>query len=127
MRRILILFGLLGLLVCAAPATTASAFDTTGGVDCSGPAKNSVICKERTSQNPVSGSDGLLVRITEIVSYIAGAAAIIIVIISGIRYASSGGDSAKVSSAKSTLVGAVIGLIVIVLARILIIYVVKKL
>lgn len=47
---------------------------------------------------------------------IAGIVAVIVIIIGGIRYASSNGDSAGVQSGKNTILYAVVGLIVIIMA-----------
>ena len=47
---------------------------------------------------------------------VAGIVAVIVIIIGGIRYASSNGDSSGVQSAKNTILYAVVGLIVIILA-----------
>lgn len=46
----------------------------------------------------------------------AGAVALIIILYSGIKYITSGGDPVKVASARKTLTFAIIGLVLIVLA-----------
>lgn len=46
----------------------------------------------------------------------AGIVAVIVIIIGGIRYASSNGDASGVKSAKDTILYAVVGLIVIIMA-----------
>lgn len=58
--------------------------------------------------------------VVSIISYIAGVIAIIMIIISGIRYTTSGGDSAKVGAAKTALIYALIGVAVAGLAQILV-------
>ncbi|HSW85245.1 MAG TPA: pilin [Candidatus Saccharimonadales bacterium] len=129
-RRLLCSIMLLCLCFIATP-TTALAFDPFGGpsgINCSDSTnKTSAVCQDKTSSDPISGSNGLLYDITQIVAYIAGAAAVILIIISGLRYITSGGDSNAVGTAKSTLTGAIIGLLVIALASSLITYVVNKL
>lgn len=55
-----------------------------------------------------------------ILSYIVGIAAVIMVILAGFKYTTSGGDSNKISSAKTTLVYALIGLVVAALAQVLV-------
>ena len=57
---------------------------------------------------------------------VAGIAAVIVIIVSGIRYMTSGGDSQKVSSAKNTMIGAIAGLLIIVLAQTIITFIVKR-
>jgi hypothetical protein len=94
---------------------------------CSGDANSSAVCQDKTSTNPLTGNDGLFIKITNIIAWVAGAAAVIVILVSAIRYATAGGDSNKVGSAKGALINAAIGLIVVVLARTLIIYVLNKL
>lgn len=55
-----------------------------------------------------------------VLSIIIGAAAVIMIIISGLKYITSGGDSGKVSSAKSTLTYALIGVIIAAMAQLLV-------
>jgi hypothetical protein len=65
--------------------------------------------------NPVTLSQ----RITTIVNimlYILGAIAVIMIVIGGIRYTTSNGDSAGISGAKNTILYAIVGLVVAILA-----------
>lgn len=55
--------------------------------------------------------------IVNILSAIVGVAAIIMIIISGLKYITSGGDSNAVSSAKSSLIYALVGLIIVAMAQ----------
>jgi hypothetical protein len=58
--------------------------------------------------------------IVSILSYIAGVAGIIMVMLSGFKYITSGGDSGKVAAAKNTLIYALIGLVIASLAQFLV-------
>ncbi|MBL8122451.1 hypothetical protein JNM87_06935 [Candidatus Saccharibacteria bacterium] len=49
------------------------------------------------------------------------------IMVSGFRYITSGGDSQKIASAKNTLIGAIIGLVVIALAQTIITFVLSRL
>jgi len=119
--------GLLGICLFAAPVS-ASAYNVFDGVDCGKTDQaKSAVCQSKTNNDPISGDNGILLKVTNIIALVAGIAAIIIIIISGINFMTSGGDSAKVASARSALIGALIGIAVIVLARALITYVVKQL
>ena len=53
--------------------------------------------------------------------------AIIMIIIGGLRYITSGGDSGKVSSAKDTILYSIIGLVIALLAQVIVRFVVNKL
>lgn len=54
--------------------------------------------------------------IVNVLLFILGAIAVIMIIIGGIRYATSNGDSSQITGAKNTILYAVIGLIVAILA-----------
>ncbi|CAM6031702.1 unnamed protein product [Sphagnum compactum] len=60
--------------------------------------------------NGTSTVSALVKTIITILSFIVGAASVIVIIISGLRYITSGGESSKVSGAKSGLVYALIGI-----------------
>lgn len=62
----------------------------------------------------------------EILSIVVGIAAVIVIIVSGLKYITSGGDSGKVSSAKSTLVYALVGLAIAALAQFLVHFVLTQ-
>lgn len=94
-------------------------------IDCSGAAKNSAVCAEHTTtENP---APILIGKVIDIVTYVAGAAAVIVIIVSGLRYMTADGDSNKISSAKGTLVNTLVGLTIIVLSASLIKFVIRDL
>jgi glucose uptake protein GlcU len=62
------------------------------------------------------GENGVFKQITNTILYIVGIIAVIMLIIGGIKYVVSGGDSKKVTDAKNTVLYAIIGLIVSFLA-----------
>lgn len=76
-----------------------------------------------SSQNCASGGSNvtsLLSVVVNILSYVVGAIAVIMIIISAIRFAASGGNATSVESAKKTLIYAIIGLAVAALAQVII-------
>lgn len=62
------------------------------------------------------GSAGVLSTITNVLLFIIGAVSVIMIIIGGLRYILSGGDSSNVSAAKNTILYAIVGIIVALLA-----------
>lgn len=66
-------------------------------------------------------------QIVNILLFVIGAAAVIVIVIGGLRYVLSGGDSTQVSSAKNTILYAVIGLVVAILAYAIVNFVVDNL
>ena len=77
--------------------------------------------------NPLTGPNGTLFKISTIIATVTGIAAVFIIIISGVKYMTSGGDAQKVAAAKSTLIGAIIGLLIIMSAQTIILFVVGRL
>ena len=56
-------------------------------------------------------------QVVTLFSYIVGIISVIFIIYGGFRYITSGGDSNNVSSAKNTLIYALIGLVIVALAQ----------
>ncbi|MEO8105468.1 MAG: pilin [Candidatus Saccharibacteria bacterium] len=75
-----------------------------------------------------SGGNGLTSiaqNIVNIFSIVVGIVAVIMIIYGGFKYITSGGDSGNVSSAKNTLIYAIIGLIIVALAQIIVHFVIN--
>lgn len=90
-------------------------------------ASQSAACQDRGNfNNPVVGQDSLLLRAADLIAVATGVIAVIAIIIAGIRFATSSGDPQSVNAAKNTILYAVIGLIVIVVARGIIVFVVNN-
>lgn len=70
--------------------------------------------------------NALLTSAVNIFSAIVGVIAVIMIIVGGLRYITSGGDQNKVASAKNTLMYAIIGLIVVALAQLIVHFVLQK-
>jgi hypothetical protein len=65
------------------------------------------------------GEKALEVRFVDIVNimlFVLGAIAVIMIVFGGIRYTTSGGDASKVKAAKDTILYSVVGLVVAILA-----------
>lgn len=63
-----------------------------------------------------TGSDGIVNQVVNFILWAVGIIAVVMLIWGGIRYMTSGGDSNKLTSAKNTIIYAVIGLIVAIFA-----------
>jgi hypothetical protein len=62
------------------------------------------------------GAGSIFQRIADTLIFIVGAVAVIMLIIGGLRYVLSSGDSSAVQGAKNTILYAIIGIIVAILA-----------
>ncbi|HET9721609.1 MAG TPA: pilin [Candidatus Saccharimonadales bacterium] len=89
------------------------------------------------SDNPgacsVSGTDAttqidnIIHTIVNLLSAIVGIVAVIMIIVGGFRYITSGGNDTSVTSAKNTILYAIIGLVVVALAQIIVRFTLSKL
>jgi hypothetical protein len=73
-----------------------------------------------------AGLSKVIVLIIRIISVVAGVAAVIMIILGGLKYITSGGDASKVSSAKSSIVYAIIGLVVVAMAQVIVRFVLNN-
>ena len=62
------------------------------------------------------GGDGVITAITNVLLFIIGALSVIMLIIGGLRYVISGGNSTAVTAAKNTILYAIVGLVIAFLA-----------
>ncbi|HPW48390.1 MAG TPA: hypothetical protein PLJ97_03525, partial [Candidatus Saccharibacteria bacterium] len=69
---------------------------------------------------------GLLSRVVNILSWIVGIAAVIMIILGGFWVITAAGDPTKIGRARSTILYAVIGLVIVALAQVLVKFVIKK-
>lgn len=69
-----------------------------------------------SQQEELFGDNGVFRTVTNVLLFIIGAIAVIMLIIGGIRYVLSGGDQTQVTSAKNTILYAIIGIVVAILA-----------
>ena len=83
-----------------------------------------VKCTDTGQGKPSLG--GVIKDVTNVLLYILGAVAVIMIIVGGIKYTISNGDSSQITSAKNTILYAVIGLIVALLAYAIVNFVVDS-
>lgn len=80
-----------------------------------------------SAEDPVTGTNGIITKIANIMAWFAGAIAVIIIMFAGFRLAKSSGDSSKVTQARETIIYALIGLVVVIAARFIVGFVISKL
>lgn len=80
-------------------------------------------CTEDTSGPTVNST---IRAVITILSFIVGAVSIIMVMVGGFKYVTSGGDSNKVASAKSTILYAIVGIVITVMAQVIVRFVLNK-
>ncbi|NLA42691.1 hypothetical protein GX865_00830 [Candidatus Saccharibacteria bacterium] len=105
------IFALIASLMIAFTAVSIPVEAFTGGV-------SSGASSARGNDQPADlfGSAGVFSKITNVLLFIVGAISVIMIIIGGLRYVISGGDSTNVSAAKNTILYAIIGIVISLLA-----------
>ena len=62
------------------------------------------------------GNAGIFSEITNVLLFVIGAVAVIMIVVGGLRYVISGGDAKQVEAAKNTILYAIIGIVIAILA-----------
>lgn len=83
-------------------------------------------CPAGTNNVGTQRVNNIITTIVNIFSAIVGVIAVIMIVYGGFKYITSGGDSGNVSSAKNTIIYAVIGLVVVALAQFIVQFVLDK-
>lgn len=117
--------------VYVATATTSAAdlFNICNSNNSTGTdASKTDVCKDVNTQK--SSTDNPIVKIIgtvlKVLSYVTGVAAVIMIIVSGMRFMTAGGDAAAVSKARSALIYAAVGVVVTVMAQAIVHFVIDR-
>ena len=115
-RSLLITLSLAGVVALVpAVATYASpATDIKGGVDAVNGGSNTCTDSKGNKHECTLGDQ--IRTVVNILLYILGAIAVVMIVIGGIRYTTSNGESSSIKSAKDTILYSVIGLVVAIMA-----------
>lgn len=70
--------------------------------------------------------NALIATVINIFSLVVGVVAVIMIIIGGLKYITSGGDSGNVTGAKNTILYAIIGLVIVALSQFIVKFVLGK-
>ena len=108
-----ILASLLALPVMAFGVTTLVADSTSAQIDLESGINSA---KGTGAPDNVTEDDGLIKKVVNLLLWAIGIVSVIMIIIGGIRYATSNGDSTQVTAAKNTIMYAVIGLVIAIFA-----------
>jgi hypothetical protein len=135
MKRLLSTIALLLCLIggsagLAATASAATCSTASNPLSCACGAGNgantSTACSAGTT-DPITGPNGILKKVSLVLATVAGITAVVIIIVGGFQIVTSAGDASKVASGRKSILGAIIGLIIVVLAESIVLFVVNKL
>jgi hypothetical protein len=80
-------------------------------------------CDDNDATNRLNN---IIKTIINVVSIVVGVVAVIMIVFGGLKYITSGGESSNVSSAKNTIIYAIIGLVVVALAQFIVRFVLDR-
>jgi len=106
------------MVFAAIPAWAAAKDDICAGVAITGTG-----CDTSSANNSINNTVGLAINI---LSLIVGVVAVVMIIIGGLKYIMSSGDSTSINSAKNTILYAIIGLVIVALAQVIVKFVLKR-
>jgi hypothetical protein len=115
-------FALLSILALTALSSLASApvaFAASGLTPSSTDLCNGASCPVINPANVSGGKDGivkLIIQIAQLATFIFAAVAVLFLVWGGVQYVTSGGDDGRVKNAKNTILYAIIGLIITIVA-----------
>ena len=92
-----------------APLSVASAAGTDVLRESCSTNPSSALC---TRSQSLFGPDSIWTKVVNTLIFVIGAVAVIMIVVGGMRYVISGGDSGQVNSAKNTILYAVVGLVI---------------
>lgn len=106
-------------VVSLAPVPSAQAVNAFDR-GCSGSGGTTICKARRESEN------GLIQNLISILLFAGGVVSIVMIIAGGIKYATSNGDPSRITSAKNTVMYAVVGLVISILAFTIVNFVVSQ-
>lgn len=108
-------------------AVPAFAYNPIKGSGACDGADKPAICKELDGTTGKDAVNKTVQNVIDILFYAIGVIAVIMIIIGGIKYTTSNGDSSAITSAKNTILYAVVGLVVAILAYAIVNFVLNRL
>lgn len=94
--------------------------------DGNGTQGNSVVCKSKSTGNPLYGPDGILTTAINILSIVVGVVSIVMIILGGLKFITSGSNPQEVTKARETIIYAIAGIVIAILAQIIVQFVLKS-
>lgn len=131
-KRMLLSLSMFGMLVtplALSAAVAAQATEVDRGLNCGTNLSVDIDGACPGGVNPDEGEgrlNSVLRLIINIFSLVVGVVAVIMIIVGGLKYIISGGDSGNVTGAKNTILYAIVGLVIVALAQFIVRFVLSR-
>ena len=100
--------------------------DTARSVNSS--AANSDLCKTNAATvDPLFGPSGIITIVINIFTGVVAVVAVIMIVIAGFMYVTSGGDPQKTNTAKDTILFAIVGLAIAAVGQVIVLFILDRL
>lgn len=113
-------FSLISVNGASALIGTSTKEEACKGVEVSNSASDD--CGDEAANN----TQTIIKRVIDILTIVGGIIAVIVIIVNGIRLTLSSGDSSRVNTARTGIIMAIVGLIVIAIAQALVKFIINK-
>ena len=117
MKKILLTFAILMGALFITPTAVYAGTDVFNEACNNKSGANSAVCSGVSGANPVTGQNGVLIKVSRIIAIIAGITAVIMMMVGGFMFITSAGDAGKATSGRNTIIYAFVGLLVIALSQ----------
>jgi hypothetical protein len=128
LKRYLILLSLLATPLLFIPSH-ASAVDVFKQNVCErGRASGATVCKEKDigGSNPLTGTEGVLTNIINLLSIITGIVALIIIMLAGLKFITSSTNPQDVTNARERVIYACVALVIAAMAQVAVRFIIGK-
>jgi uncharacterized membrane protein YidH (DUF202 family) len=126
MKKILLFLGVFGIIFgLPVTALAESAFSGSKEAVCAGVALDSSTGCSSLEESTTDPSTTVRTALN-ILTAVVGIIAVVMMIIAGVKYITSQGDSNQVNSAKNTIIYSVVGLVVVVLTQVVVRFVIAR-
>lgn len=117
------------LLLAPVAVPTAAYAQIEGGLNCGSNFEISGASSDSDCEAPAGAGtklDDIIKLAINVFSLVVGVIAVVMIIIGGLKYITSGGDSGNITGAKNTILYAIVGLVVVALAQFIVHFVLEK-
>ncbi len=133
-KKIITSISLLSVMLAPTMAPVAVFAQDTNCLDGGGGGIQGCLNSGVTATDPSGGTgeeadekvNKIITLVINIFSLIVGVIAVIMIIVGGLKYITSSGDSGNVTGAKNTILYAIVGLVIVALAQIIVRFVLNK-
>jgi hypothetical protein len=126
-KNLLIIASTLALaFAVAVPAVVGAQTPDIDGSLCSGANLSTAPASCAEDAEAEQSINDIIATVINIFSLVVGVVSVIMIIVGGLKYITSGGDSSNITGAKNTILYAIVGLVIVALAQIIVRFVLSR-